>query len=1132
MGDDQIVMEPEQVQEKASTHRKPRPKRRLLRVMTVGLLVCFLLGLGGTVAVVSLIGQRLNAPDWVRAEIENRIERNLGGAQIEFGGLQFVVNKGWRPRIGLRDVVLTDAQGAQVAELSDAEISLAMRPLFRGRIMPKRISVSGVLATLTRDQDGNVSLQLSDAAQPVGQGKDLTDMIESWDRVLLLPNFQALVDVDINNISLRYEDLGQNRGWTLDGGQILLQRDGHDVQLSSSFALLSGRAYASLFEANYSSGIGDVSAEFGVTVTDVAAEDIAAQNPAVAWLEVLRAPISGSMRGSVLPDGEFGAVSLTLQIGAGAVQPTQQSRPIRFDGARTYMTYLPGSQTLRFDEVWVDSEWISGTSEGHAFLSGVETGQLNQLVGQFKTNSLRINPDGLLPEPLETKQASFDFKLELSPFRFTLGEATITDVAGQIDLTGELTADQNGWHLALDGAMDQLNRNRLLQFWPEQAAPKPRIWVEENIWAGAFSDIDFALRLEPGDRPFVSVDWSFDDTTVQFNKFQPPITGASGEASILGDRLSVTATKGVITPDEGGDIDVTGTSFMIPDMSVKPFTYGIVRAQATASVTSVLSLLNRPPLSVLKDTPLPVDLADGTVSFAGNLSVPLRPKVPYNEIQFNLDGTITDVSSTILVPGFSVASGNLHLQADQSEVVISGPGDIAGLPANVSWRQPLGKAFEGQGSRVQGTVELSQRAIDTFNIGLPDGSVSGVGQADVSVDLKPGVSPVLTLTSDLRGVGLSIPPLGWSKPASTSGTLELTATLGKNVRVDKVRLRASGLDADGTVTTTTSGNLDRASFSHVRLGQWLDAQVDLIGRGGAEPTVQIVGGKIDLSQRPSGGGSGAGGSASGTTPLDVTLSEVKITDSLRLTAFKGTFTSNNSGLAGTFTGRVNGQTAVNGRLVPQNGGSAIEVTSDDGGGVFRSAGIIEQAHGGPFTLKMIPQSGEGHYSGSLRVTNTRVKDASVIIGMLNAVSVVGLVDEMAGQGILFTEVDAKFDLSPDKLTLISSSAVGASIGLSMDGSVDLKTNRLGLRGVISPLYLINVLGSVLTRKGEGLIGFNFTLTGPAGAPHIQVNPLSGLAPGMFREIFRGQSAPDPGKDIPVTGSGALQTHDPSVGIDR
>ena len=56
--------------------------------------------------------------------------------------------------------------------------------------------------------------------------------------------------------------------------------------------------------------------------------------------------------------------------------------------------------------------------------------------------------------------------------------------------------------------------------------------------------------------------------------------------------------------------------------------------------------------------------------------------------------------------------------------------------------------------------------------------------------------------------------------------------------------------------------------------------------------------------------------------------------------------------------------------------------------------------------------------------------------------------------------------------------------------------------MISPIYLVNGVGQILTRRGEGLFGFNYRVTGTAEAPNVAVNPLSVLTPGMFRELFR------------------------------
>jgi hypothetical protein len=49
---------------------------------------------------------------------------------------------------------------------------------------------------------------------------------------------------------------------------------------------------------------------------------------------------------------------------------------------------------------------------------------------------------------------------------------------------------------------------------------------------------------------------------------------------------------------------------------------------------------------------------------------------------------------------------------------------------------------------------------------------------------------------------------------------------------------------------------------------------------------------------------------------------------------------------------------------------------------------------------------------------------------------------------------------------------------------------------------VNGIGAIFTRKGEGLVGFNYNLRGTSSDPKVQVNPLSIFTPGMFREIFR------------------------------
>ena len=138
----------------------------------------------------------------------------------------------------------------------------------------------------------------------------------------------------------------------------------------------------------------------------------------------------------------------------------------------------------------------------------------------------------------------------------------------------------------------------------------------------------------------------------------------------------------------------------------------------------------------------------------------------------------------------------------------------------------------------------------------------------------------------------------------------------------------------------------------------------------------------------------------------------------------------------------------------------------------------------------------------MTVTDVRLRNAPAIGALLDAISIVGIIDQLQGPGIYFEDVQARFRLEPDRVILSSSSATGPSMGISMDGYYDLAQKRIDMQGVLSPIYLLNGIGSVFTRRGEGLVGFNFNLSGPASDPQVAVNPLSVFTPGMFREIFR------------------------------
>ena len=1080
-------------------------------------LLCFL----GAGAIYFGIGTRMDAPQWLRQRLETRIERDLNGLKLEFGELNLVVNQGWRPRIGMRDVTLRTADGAPLVHLADAEISMAMRPLLRGQIQPKRISLSGLYANLRRESDG-IALSLSEGGSPLRQAASLPQLIEQWDGQFELPILSSLTEISTDGVTLRYEDARLGRVWTLDGGHVQFTRQDQALTISSGFSVLSGRQDVGAVEANYKSDIGDAAAEFGFLVSDIASEDIAVQAPALGWLQVLRASISGSLRGGISSDGSLLPLSASLQIGQGVIQPSPETLPIPIHGAHSYFTFFPLEQRLQFDELKINSGWGSGTMQGGAELAGITDGRLTDLVGQLQFSDLTLNPRGLYEAPQVFAGVTVDFRLQPAPFRFQLGEMLVEHEGRQIRLDGQIETGPEGWVYALNAQSDQLDLAQVKSLWPAGAAEKPRQWVLENIFQAQAQDVSFALRGKGRAKPFYALDANFTGAEVKFQKHMPRVKGGAGHFSLYNTRMVVVASAGTVTADQGGEVQVAGTSFIIPDTSVRDGTPGIARVMAEGPVTAGLSLLNRPPLSIMDKAQLPVDLAAGRVRLTGTLALPLKPQVDPEEIKYHYQGTVSAVQSASLIPNHEVTAPVLALRGDQGQVSLSGAGRLSGIPITASWSQSVGPQAS-PASQVTGEIEISPAAIDTLQIGLPRGTLAGQGQGRYQLDILPEQPPQLQFSSDLAGLDLRIPQISWRKRPATKGQLDMNITLSTPVKIDWLRLDAPGLQAQGWVSTKTDGGLNQAHLSTVSVGNWMRGAVNFVGLRNGLAEIQVTSGTLDMQKAPFSGESGStsGGSAQ-SGPISMRLDRLRITESIALTGFQGRF-STQGGLNGQFSGNLNGATLVSGVVVPQPGGVATRVRSEDAGGVFKAAGILRHGQGGSFDMTLVPAKEAGEYDGEIKIKNTRIKNAPSMAALLNAISVIGLLDELSGGGILFTGMEAKFRLGSTHLVLHESSAVGPSMGLSMDGIYDLNTGALNMRGVISPIYIINAIGRVVSRKGEGLFGFAFRLKGTADDPKVSVNPLTALAPGIFRDIFRGKAPTVPGASVEERQSRPTQT---------
>jgi hypothetical protein len=86
---------------------------------------------------------------------------------------------------------------------------------------------------------------------------------------------------------------------------------------------------------------------------------------------------------------------------------------------------------------------------------------------------------------------------------------------------------------------------------------------------------------------------------------------------------------------------------------------------------------------------------------------------------------------------------------------------------------------------------------------------------------------------------------------------------------------------------------------------------------------------------------------------------------------------------------------------------------------------------------------------------------------------------------------------------------GEVFGSSFEGVVDTRSSAVDISGSFMPAYSVNrvfgalpLVGGILGNGNEGgLIGITYRLAGSLDEPTLTVNPVSLIAPGIFRRIF-------------------------------
>ncbi len=1068
-----------------------RPWRNWRGSRLFGTTVLFILAVLFCIGILVAVLQSRTVP--LPSLVENKIniflnaEPNLPPVSFENAEIGFSTI--FYPKLVLEGVKFSDALTGSGIRLGKLEIVFDAFSAITGVLAPKSVNLYGAVIDITRKNDGVFDLGF-DVTSEFTTTLSIDDIFKKIETFFTNGEFVGLETGQINQVTVNYTDQVNQRAWTFDGGSFKAERKIDRVELRADLALLTGGDEAATLAISYkfsSMGLGELSAQ----MRNISAQDLALQSPALSWLEILDGKLSGSLR-STRNNGAFDKLYAILDFGEGKLLTGKRNDRIPYSQAKTYFTYSPDQNRLDINLISFESDWGTISADGYSILlnSDGKGNPSSGMILNLQVDNTDLKFRSWWDDRFDISEGVVQLKINYEPLRVDVGHIQALVNGVKISGKGLASLNQSGWSYEMQSSVPTLKVRELLNFWPAGFKEKSHKWFNENIEKGTLRNLTVFMKQNDQPKPELLSSFEFENANIKFLKHMPSISDGSGYGLIEKNKLIVVSQGGHIETAKGGRVSIKDSVFKILDTNI-PNPPAKFDLQVDGSIPSVFSLLKNKPFEIEKKIDKNFADISGHLNFNAELSLILKKGIKIEELDYRVDGRLQNVQTSAIVPSRDFAARSLNILVDPNKLQIYGDGTISKIPFSGSWTQPFGKPDLPSQAVVQ--LEVSDSSLKNLNIPMPKNALTGKTFGDLTLDIKKGSATTFTLKSDLLGATVDIPALSWKKEPDVPAKFEISGAFSKPMSIDRFKMESKDFLAVGDMEFDNEG-LKVASLDELEVGNWLSSNVDLTRQNPGEPMqIKLSGGTLDLRNLPLSKSSGT------TAPLVADLDNLRISDDLALNEVSAKFLGGDS-FQGKFSGKVNNGTFILGTVAGRGESLRLDLSSEDAGGVLRDAGLLRQANGGNLQLLLTP--GASGWNADMQISDVRIEDAPQIAQLLSAVSVVGLLDQLDGKGIFFNSIESKFNIKDEIFTVYSSSAVGPSLGLSLDGFINSQRKVIDLQGVLSPFYLVNGIGAFLTRQGEGLIGFNFNLKGETTQPNVTVNPLSAFTPGMFREIFR------------------------------
>ncbi len=1051
----------------------------------------------------------------LRSVAERAIERMAGlDVDVAFGPARITLDSASFLALEVSDVKLTAPGAGPMVEAGTVRFGVRLIPLLSGevRLTSARLADARIVAAALPSRGGDWSVSLRNEDGLIDPDKVTEAVFGAVHQALDAVRLDSLRRIGFQNVDVVLSDAGAVRLLRIADARIT-ETGPNKIELSAK-ADVDGRVLTLAASAERESGlrrIGALEANVDLVTPEGGTKSSAGTRLGKFALHLAGAEGNGasashltatlSLAGAVFDLGSHGLLpadvdlDATLTAGANKLSVDRlrvKSSRSEFDfvgsiGPKPREAGSTEEPSYRYDLVSDGSTLAPEDSPEPALRF------LARIAGTYRTESRKLVADTIA--------------LRSGPAGEVLGTASVAFVPGEAP----------GVSLAI--GVHDMPVSHVKQLWPWFSAHSARLWVLDNLFGGRVIDGNVQYRVAPG-RAGNGVPLSGDEVSGRFeidgSRFDtagriPPVRDAVGAVEFHGNDVEITLSSGTVYMPGGRTVAASNGKLTVENANVSPV-IGALDIDVAGEAPAIAALASYEPINAMRHVGILPDELSGTVHGNVRADIPLQSGVDTDRLNWLVALDYRGLAVAKLIDGQMVTEADGSITVDPKKAVISAQGRLNGIPAEIDLTEPLETDGPPRSRKVMLVIDDKTR--EAFMPGL---STLLAGTVKVALDRNDDGSE--DISADLTGAKLTIPWAGWSKGPGVPADVSFTMTGDGAARtLSNFDLDGKSFAIDGKVALN-GGSLSSADFDKVQLNRGDDVAVS-VKRSAKGYAVSIRGNALDarplIKQFTSDADTAAKAAGSDAISVSADIKSLTGFHDERLANLKLDYSVAGSKVDGLkVSATASSGAAIDIADTASGGRRSLTMKSADAGAVLRFLDIYEHMQGGALSLVLSGDS-NGPIRGSVDARSFLVVDEPKLASIVstrpagsNRSLNEAVKADIDTSRVTFERGFAEIEKGQGYLNLANGLLRGPSIGATFQGTLYDRNDNMDVTGTFMPIYGLNrifgelpIVGALLGNgRDRGLIGVTFRLKGKAGKPELDVNPLSVIAPGIFRSIF-------------------------------